>query len=294
MFVKIYRTLMVLAVLFCFAVSANAQAESFVSLSLKEKTVTAPNGAVTTADALAINKIMGADKKEVDEIAKGVYHIRGWGIAHTIAIDAPDGWIIVDTGDSTRAAAEMRQKLEQAVEEADGLLDTFNALLRIARIESGRRRQAFAAVDLGPLIDDVAELYAPLLEEAGLDFEARHQGESEVIGDRDLLFQATANLVDNALKHVPAGGRVSLMVVKGAEGVRLVVADDGPGIPEAERDRALERFYRLDSSRSTPGAGLGLSLVAAVAELHEARLELLDNTPGLRVELIFPASQSGP
>ena len=113
MFVKIYRTLMVLAVLFCFAVSANAQAESFVSLSLKEKTVTAPNGAVTTADALAINKIMGADKKEVDEIAKGVYHIRGWGIAHTIAVDAPEGWIIVDTGDSTLTAAEMRQYLEK-------------------------------------------------------------------------------------------------------------------------------------------------------------------------------------
>lgn len=183
---------------------------------------------------------------------------------------------------------DRREMVEQAVAEADGLLDTFNALLRIARIESGRRRQAFTTVDLGPLIEDVAELYAPLLEEANLEFRVEHQDGSQVIGDRDLLFQATANLVDNTLKYVPAGGRVSLIVERREAAVRIVVADNGPGIPDAERERALERFYRLDSSRSTPGAGLGLSLVAAVAELHESRLELLDNDPGLRVELIFP------
>ncbi len=183
--------------------------------------------------------------------------------------------------------AERRETAEQAVVEADGLLTTFNALLRIARIESGRRRQGFARVDLAGLVDDVAELYAPLLDEAGLDLRVDHEPGLEVGGDRDLLFQAVANLVDNALKHVPSGGRVTLSTSPQADGIGLTVADDGPGIPEAERERVLERFYRLDSSRSKPGAGLGLSLVAAVAKHHEARLELGDHFPGLRVTLWF-------
>lgn len=114
-------------------------------------------------------------------------------------------------------------------------------------------------------------------------------------GDRDLIFQALANLLDNAVKHVPAGERVKVTartIQTGEGGVELEVSDDGPGIPDSERDRVLERFYRRDSSRSTPGAGLGLSLVAAVAELHLARLELTDNSPGLRVRIFFPAHTS--
>ncbi len=182
---------------------------------------------------------------------------------------------------------DRRETAEQAVVEADRLLTTFNALLRIARIESGRRRQGFARVDLTQLVDDVAELYAPLLEEASLGLRIDHQPGLEVEGDRDLLFQAVANLVDNTLKHVPSGGRVTLSTSSQAEGIGLTVADDGPGIPETERQRVLERFYRLDSSRSKPGAGLGLSLVAAVAKHHEAGLELEDHFPGLRVTLWF-------
>jgi signal transduction histidine kinase len=181
-----------------------------------------------------------------------------------------------------------RKVVENAVAEADGLLDTFNALLRIARIESGQRRKGFADLDLGRLIEDVAELYGPLLEEAGLGLEIAHQVDLEVLGDRDLLFQALANLVDNTLKHVPSGGRVKIEARGREQEILLAVADNGPGIPATERDRVLERFYRLDSSRSKPGAGLGLSLVAAVAELHQARLELQDDEPGLRVEFLFP------
>ena len=185
-----------------------------------------------------------------------------------------------------------REIVDQALAEADGLLDTFNALLRIARIESGQRRQGFATIDLGTLIDDVAELYGPLLEEAGLDLEIHNQANLEVVGDRDLLFQALANLVDNTLKHVPSEGRVSLTAGKDEDGALISVGDDGPGIAVSERKRVLERFFRLDSSRSTPGSGLGLSLVAAVADLHQADLELLDNNPGLRVELHFPPAAS--
>jgi signal transduction histidine kinase len=144
-------------------------------------------------------------------------------------------------------------------------------------------------VDLGTLIDDVAELYAPLLEEAGLELETEHHTRLEVPGDRDLLFQALANLVDNALRHVPSPGRVAIRATGDERQVVLAVADDGPGIPAEARERVLERFYRLDSSRTTPGAGLGLSLVAAVADLHEAQLRLRDNHPGLEIGLVFAA-----
>ncbi len=184
---------------------------------------------------------------------------------------------------------ERRLIAEQAVEEADGLLSTFNALLRIARIEAGKRRQGFQSVDLSALVVDVGELYGPLFDEAGISLAIERPDSVTIHGDRDLLFQALANLVDNALKYVPIGSRVVISVVSAGAGVRLTVEDDGPGIPETERERVLERFYRLDASRSTPGAGLGLSLVVAVADLHQADLTLEDNAPGLRVVLRFPA-----
>ena len=176
---------------------------------------------------------------------------------------------------------------ERAVGEADGLLATFNALLRIARIEAGRRRQEFSGVDITRLIHDVAELYGPLLDEAGVRLDTHPESGLTVVGDRDLLFQAVANLTDNVLKHVPSGGSVALTSRCSASGVDIVVADNGPGVPAAERTRVLERFYRLDASRTKPGAGLGLSLVNAVAKLHDATLSLTENHPGLQVTLCF-------
>jgi signal transduction histidine kinase len=185
---------------------------------------------------------------------------------------------------------ERREAVDRAVSEADGLLSTFGALLRIARIEAGQRRQAFAPVDLATVVEDVGELYGPLMDEARVVLEIEHGDGLQVMGDRDLIFQAVANLVDNTLKHAPSGGRVTVEASRTEAGHRVVVADRGPGIPEAERDRVIERFYRLDASRCSPGAGLGLSLVAAVAELHGARLVLADNEPGLRAELTFPTA----
>lgn len=183
-----------------------------------------------------------------------------------------------------------RQELVvKAVADADGLLETFRALLRIARIESGQRKQGFTTVQVGELIEDVAELYGPLLEEAELRLRTEYDTGLEIEGDRDLLFQALANLVDNTLKHAPAGTEVSISASKGGDGLRLMVADTGPGIPAGERGRVLERFYRLDVSRSTPGAGLGLSLVAAVTDLHRGRLKLGDNGRGLRVTIHLPS-----
>ena len=190
--------------------------------------------------------------------------------------------------ESETGLGESRYELvERAVVEADGLLATFDALLRIARIEAGRRRQEFSRVDITRLIHDVAELYGPLLDEAGLRLDTQPESGLTVVGDRDLLFQAVANLIDNVLKHVPSGGSVTVTSRCSPSGVDIVVADNGPGVPVDERIRVLERFYRLDASRTKPGAGLGLSLVAAVAKLHEATLSLSENHPGLQVVLCF-------
>jgi len=178
------------------------------------------------------------------------------------------------------------EAVEQAVADADGLLATFNALLRIARVESIRRREGFAEVSLADLARDVAELYEPLAEEKGLRLEVAVSSDARVQGDQDLLFQAIANLVDNAVKHTATGGVVRLEVEDRTPAV--TVADSGPGIPATEREKVFQRFYRLDQSRSTPGNGLGLSLVDAVARLHRIQVQLEDNSPGLRVRLVFP------
>jgi signal transduction histidine kinase len=182
---------------------------------------------------------------------------------------------------------EMHASIEQAIEEADALLATFNALLRIARIEAGSQRTRFAEVDLNGVLGDVAELYEPVAAERGHAFEVEMRGQVRVEGDRDLLFQALVNLVDNAIKYTPPGGRIRLTLQTHDDGAELAVADSGPGIPPELRSKVFERFFRLEPSRTTPGSGLGLSLVKAVADLHRAEIRLEDNRPGLRVILHF-------
>jgi signal transduction histidine kinase len=178
--------------------------------------------------------------------------------------------------------------LEHAIRDADGLLDTFHALLRIAEVESGSR-QRFTDVDLATLVDDVGELYEPVAASHDQDLLAEAEEAVPARGDRDLLFQALTNLVDNAVKYTPAGGSVHVEARRGPLGPELVVSDSGPGIPEAQRTDVLQRFVRLESSRASPGSGLGLSLVAAVAHLHGGEVRLEDNGPGLRARLVLPA-----
>jgi signal transduction histidine kinase len=170
----------------------------------------------------------------------------------------------------------------------DAVLAMFTSLTRIAQIEANARTAAFRTLDLAQVARDVAELFDAAAEERGGRLEVVGEDHVLVAGDRDLLFDALANLVDNAIKHGRAGGRVALEVAL-HDGVPVVsVTDDGPGIPLAERERVLKRFYRLERSRRTPGNGLGLSLVAAVARLHGAALEMRDNAPGLAIRVVFP------
>lgn len=196
--------------------------------------------------------------------------------------------------------ADREAALEQAVADIDDLIKTFNAVLSLSRLEGGGRRQAFEAVDLSVLIADVAELYEPVCEDIGLEFACDCPGGLAVLGDRELLAQVVANLLDNAIKYTPEGGAIMLRGRKTSAGeIEISLTDTGPGIPADERGRVLERFVRLEKSRTKPGVGLGLSLVQAIAEVHGARLTLDDGPgvaadghgPGLRIAVCFVQTQ---
>jgi signal transduction histidine kinase len=178
--------------------------------------------------------------------------------------------------------------IEQAIVESDTLLSTFSALLRISQVESKSRRAGFHTVYLSGIFEKIAEAYGPVVEEKGKAFTSDIALGQRFVGDAELLTQMLANLVENAIKHTPADAAISISLQESDEGLVGVVADNGAGIPEAERKRVFERFYRLDRSRTTPGSGLGLPLVAAVADLHGISVRLHDNCPGLRVRLHFP------
>ncbi len=183
--------------------------------------------------------------------------------------------------------ARARQVLEEAMRDVEGLINTFDALLAIARAESGTLEAELEPVDLAAVAADVAELYEPLAEERRIRLLLEADERVCVMGHRQLLAQAVANLADNAIKYTPEGGRVVLRTRPGPPPV-VEVEDNGPGIPPDQRERARKRFVRLDPDRSTPGNGLGLSLVEAVAHLHGAVLELADANPGLLARIRFP------
>ena len=182
-------------------------------------------------------------------------------------------------------AETYRATLEESVSEIENILATFNAILDIALAESGALRDDFEDLDLGQLVADVAELYEPLAEESGSPLQLETAPDLAVRGNRHLLSQALANLLDNAVKYGAGQGVIKVKVAKNGEGLEISVADHGPGIPAEQRDAVLKRFVRLEGSRSAPGSGLGLALVAAVAHLHGWDLRLDDNEPGLRVTL---------
>jgi signal transduction histidine kinase len=203
---------------------------------------------------------------------------------------------------TAKSASEYRAALESTIEESDNLIATFNALLMIARAESGQARDDMKEFDAAEIANDIGELYEPLAEARGIRLKVEADTAAPVNGNRELVSQALANLVDNAIKYAepephPEGGppvngaKLPEIVVRAQnEGDRilLTVTDDGPGIPEADRGRVVERFVRLEQSRSKPGSGLGLSLASAVARLHGGELTLEDNHPGLKGVIALP------
>jgi len=182
---------------------------------------------------------------------------------------------------------ELRRAAEGCISDMDAILETFGGLLRIAQIESGMPAHRFTKVDLSELLRTVVEVYQPMAEGKEQRFTADVASELRVWGDRELLTQMIANIIENAMKHSPMGESIGLVATGLPGAMVVVVSDSGPGIPAEERGRVFRRFYRLERSRSTPGSGLGLSLVEAIAALHQVGIQLTDNRPGLRVTLRF-------
>ncbi|MBX3575834.1 MAG: HAMP domain-containing protein [Rhizobiaceae bacterium] len=195
-----------------------------------------------------------------------------------------------------RQSADYRAALEATIGESDQLIRTFNAILMISRLEAGYSAESVADVDLADSVRDVVELYEPSAEDAGVALESDAEGAFPVVGNRELIGQALSNIVDNAIKYSAgtAGARVVVRLERAGGEIRLTVGDNGPGIPdESDRERATERFVRLEQSRSRPGSGLGLSQAKAIARFHNGRLELADANPGLSVTMVFPEGKTG-
>jgi len=201
--------------------------------------------------------------------------------------------ILEAAADKTARGEAVADEMAEAREESLQINETFDALLRIAQIEAGARKARFVDLDLNGVVEAIAEIYAGVAEDDGksLSAEIVQSTHCLVHGDRDLLTQLFANLVENALRHCPRGTIIKLSVSRQGDRIVARIADNGPGIPAQEREKVFQRLYRLDSSRSTPGSGLGLSLVRAIADLHGASVALEDHNPGLAVVVGFPAAR---
>jgi signal transduction histidine kinase len=240
-----------------------------------------------------LNTLVATENRMLDQIEHLVEGIRNVSnsIAHDLRTPLTElrsrlEELTVTKPDPDQAFAEV----DAAIADVDRVIDIFNALLRMAEIDTGVRRSGFVEVDASAIAAEAAEFYHPVAEVKGATLTFASSGPLTLAGDPLLLAQAVGNLIDNALKYVSEHGSISVGAGRGPDGaIEIAVADDGPGIPEEEKPKVFERFYRGDASRGTPGAGLGLSLVAAVARLHGGDLRLSDNHPGLRATLSFPA-----
>jgi signal transduction histidine kinase len=189
---------------------------------------------------------------------------------------------------SSSIAAEYSLAMTRAIEDTDEILSLFGALLRISQIEAGTRAGSFKPVDLSALLLKVEQIFKPVAEDHRQQLDTRLAANVKIMGDQELLLQMFSNLVENSITHTPAGTRIRVDLQRSSAGqVVAGVADDGPGIPAAESSKVTRRFYRLSSSRSSPGHGLGLALVDAIAQLHGGRLALSDGNPGLKVDVLL-------
>jgi signal transduction histidine kinase len=260
----------------------NATSRKIMAGDLSQRIATTGTG--DEFDELARN--LNATMDQIESLMNSIQHISD-NIAHDLR--TPLTRLRNRLEELGRHAEDTEaEKINACIDDADGLLSTFTSLLSIARIESGSYEANLKTINLGQAVRDACELYQALAEEKSITLRCDAPGSNEIRGDRNLIFQALTNLLDNAIKYTPTGGTVAVSLTAEVAGHVLRVSDTGPGIPEDMREKVLQRFYRLDKSRSKPGAGLGLSLVQAIAQRHDARLILTDNAPGLCVQLVFP------
>ncbi|MBY0284651.1 MAG: HAMP domain-containing histidine kinase [Sphingomonas sp.] len=185
---------------------------------------------------------------------------------------------------------QQRAALDRALRQSDELLRLFSAILRISEVEGGALERSFSTINVSALVEDLSESFAPAITDGGRTLTQSVVPGLSVRGDRELIAQALINLLDNAQRHTPPGTAIAILAERVSDGVQLIVADNGPGVPEADRERVVRRFVRLDSSRTNAGHGLGLNLVSAIAVAHGGRLVIGDNAPGLRVTLWLPTA----
>jgi len=238
-----------------------------------------------------LDRLAGTLNRMLDRIGVLMDSLRqvGTDVAHDLRTPLSRLYLrLEDARAHARSVPEYEVAVDAAVAESEGLLATFSALLRIAQVEGASPRAGFGDVDLSAVAEAVADAYRPDLEDAGHRLVTRIAPGLSVHGDQELLMQALANLVENALRHTPAGTQISVQAAEHSDGVHLTVEDDGPGVAAEDLPRLTHRFYRGERSRTTPGNGLGLSLVSAVAELHGAGLRVGAAQPGLRIDLSFP------
>jgi len=231
----------------------------------------------------------------LDEMEAMIHALAGVGndIAHDLRTPLTRARLTLERGRTNATTLEQLQMVvDKAIANIDQSLAIITALLRLAEIENSRRTAAFGTVSLHEMLREVCDIYEPIAENKSIDLRVGVQQRLSVRGDRDLLFEAVANLVDNAIKFTPEGGRVDIDLIRGDDETIVRVSDTGPGINDKEREGVLRRFYRSDKIRSTPGVGLGLNLVAAIVKLHGFRLAIHPG-PGGRLEVICPDHRSG-
>jgi signal transduction histidine kinase len=229
--------------------------------------------------------------EQIEQLLHGVRNVSN-AIAHDLRTPLAELRSRLEELMVTRPAPkEAFAEIESAVADVDRVIGIFNALLRLAEMDTGARRSGFVQVDLVKVAAEAAEFYQPVAELKGVKLSFEAGGAQTIAGDPLLLAQAIGNLIDNALKFAPLNGAINVATAQRRDGtVEVAVSDDGPGIPDAEKSRVSQRFYRGDASRGTPGVGLGLSLVEGVAKLHGGTLELADNRPGLRATLVVSST----
>jgi signal transduction histidine kinase len=267
--------------------SITAASRSIMAGDLSKRVPVSGSGDELDQLSVSLNQMLD----QIERLMAGMKEISS-NVAHDLRTPLTRLRSRVEAALRTGEPAAQKAALEKTIEEADSLLATFNALLSIARTEAGQVLEALKPVDLRELVTDLAELFAPMAEELGGSLELSANDTVMVKADRQLLAQALSNLLDNALKYGVASGRnspeIALSLKHSADEAIIAVADRGPGIPDKDRGRVTERFVRLDRARTLPGSGLGLSLAQAIARLHNGKLLLKDNAPGLLVELVLP------
>jgi signal transduction histidine kinase len=264
----------------------NRKIQSIVAGDLRERLPTRGSSDPFDQLAVGVNRMLGEIEALIHEIA-GI----GDSIAHDLRTPLTRVRVRLERGRKRASTLEeSRAVADQAITGLDQSLAIITALLRIAEIEHSRRLDGFSEVGLGPLLHEVGDLYEPIAEDKRVAFRVEAADDAVVHGDRDLLFEAVVNLVDNAVKFTPEGGRVDLALLRRDGETVIRVSDTGPGISETEREAVTKRFYRSDKSRSTVGLGLGLSLVAAIVKLHGFRLTIAAG-PGCTTEIVCPQVQ---